>query len=54
MLVVDLYDPGEKQLIWRREATKTIDLKRERTRTISSNAKDIVETLGVLNGRAMV
>jgi len=29
MLVVDLYDPGEKQLIWRREATKTIDLKRD-------------------------
>jgi Domain of unknown function (DUF4136) len=28
-IVVDLYDPGEKQLIWRGDATKTIDLKKD-------------------------
>jgi hypothetical protein len=28
-IVVDLYDPAEKQLIWRGDATKTIDLKKD-------------------------
>ncbi len=28
-LVVDLYDPARKQLIWRGDATKTIDLKKD-------------------------
>jgi len=27
--VVDLYDPAKKQLIWRGDATKTIDIKRD-------------------------
>ena len=27
-LVVDLYDPGRKQLVWRGDATKTIDIKK--------------------------
>jgi hypothetical protein len=29
VLVVDLYDPGKKQLIWRGDASKTIDLKKD-------------------------
>ena len=29
ILVVDLYDPGRKQLIWRGDASKTIDLKQD-------------------------
>ncbi len=29
MLVVSLYDPGRKQLIWRGDASKTIDLKKD-------------------------
>jgi hypothetical protein len=29
MLLVDLYDPAEKQLIWRGDASKTIDLKKD-------------------------
>ncbi len=29
ILVVDLYDPGRKQLIWRGDASKTIDLKKD-------------------------
>ena len=29
VLVVDLYDVGRKQLIWRGDATKTIDLKKD-------------------------
>ena len=29
VLVVDLYDPGKKQLIWRGDVSKTIDLKRD-------------------------
>jgi Domain of unknown function (DUF4136) len=29
MLLVDLYDPSKKQLIWRGDATKTIDLKKD-------------------------
>jgi len=29
MLVVNLYDPARKQLIWRRDASKTIDLKKD-------------------------
>jgi Domain of unknown function (DUF4136) len=29
MLLVDLYDPAKKQLIWRGDATKTIDLKKD-------------------------
>jgi hypothetical protein len=29
MLLVDLYDPARKQLIWRGDATKTIDLKKD-------------------------
>ena len=28
-LVVDLYDPGKSQLVWRGDATKTIDLKKD-------------------------
>ncbi|HVO59968.1 MAG TPA: DUF4136 domain-containing protein [Terriglobales bacterium] len=28
-LVVDLYDPARKQLVWRGDATKTIDVKKE-------------------------
>jgi hypothetical protein len=28
-IVVDLYDPAQKQLIWRGDATKTIDLKKD-------------------------
>jgi Domain of unknown function (DUF4136) len=28
-LVVDLYDPAKKQLIWRGDATKTIDVKKD-------------------------
>ena len=28
-LMVDLYDPGKKQLIWRGDASKTIDLKKD-------------------------
>jgi hypothetical protein len=28
-LVVGLYDPARKQLIWRGDATKTIDLKKD-------------------------
>ncbi len=28
-LVVDLYDPARKQLVWRGEASKTIDVKRD-------------------------
>ena len=29
MLLVDLYDPAKKQLIWRGDATKSIDLKKD-------------------------
>ncbi len=29
ILLVNLYDPGKKQLIWRGDCTKTIDLKRD-------------------------
>jgi Domain of unknown function (DUF4136) len=29
MLLVDLYDPAKKQLIWRGDATNTIDLKKD-------------------------
>ena len=29
MLLVDLYDPAKKQLIWRGDATKTIDIKKD-------------------------
>jgi hypothetical protein len=29
VLVVDLYDPAKKQLIWRGDASKTIDLKKD-------------------------
>jgi hypothetical protein len=29
MLLIDLYDPARKQLVWRGDATKTIDIKRE-------------------------
>jgi hypothetical protein len=29
MLVLDMYDPGTKQLIWRGDASKTIDLKKD-------------------------
>jgi hypothetical protein len=29
MLLVDIYDQGKKQLIWRGDATKTIDLKKD-------------------------
>jgi len=29
ILVVDMYDPGKKQLIWRGDASKTIDLKKD-------------------------
>ena len=29
ILVVDLYDPGRKHLIWRGDASKTIDLKKD-------------------------
>lgn len=28
-LMVDLYDPGKKQLIWRGDTSKTIDLKKD-------------------------
>lgn len=28
-LVVDLYEPGRKQLVWRGDATKTLDLKKD-------------------------
>ena len=28
-LIVDMYDPAKKQLIWRGDATKTIDLKKD-------------------------
>ena len=27
--MVDLYDPARKQLVWRGEASKTIDVKRD-------------------------
>jgi Domain of unknown function (DUF4136) len=29
MLLVDIYDPGRKQLVWRGDATNTIDLKKD-------------------------
>jgi hypothetical protein len=29
ILVMDVYDVGRKQLVWRGDATKTIDLKKE-------------------------
>jgi hypothetical protein len=29
VLVVDLYDPAKKQLVWRGDATKTVDLKKD-------------------------
>ena len=29
MLLIDVYDPAKKQLIWRGDATKTIDLKKD-------------------------
>jgi len=29
MLLIDLYDPARKQLVWRGDATKTIDIKRD-------------------------
>ena len=29
MLLIDLYDPAKKQLIWRGDASKTIDLKKD-------------------------
>jgi len=29
MLLIDIYDPAKKQLIWRGDATKTIDLKKD-------------------------
>ncbi len=28
-LVIDVYDPGQKQLIWRGDASKTLDLKKD-------------------------
>ena len=28
-LVVDLYDPARKQLVWRGDASKTIDVKKD-------------------------
>jgi hypothetical protein len=29
LLLVDIYDPGKKQLVWRGDASKTIDLKKD-------------------------
>jgi hypothetical protein len=29
MLLVDLFDPARKQLVWRGDASKTIDLKKD-------------------------
>ena len=29
MLLVDLFDPAKKQLIWRGDASKTLDLKKD-------------------------
>lgn len=29
MLLIDLYDPAQKRLIWRGDASKTIDLKKD-------------------------
>lgn len=38
-LVVDLYDPARKQLIWRGDATKTVDLKKDPDKNYKSLQK---------------
>jgi hypothetical protein len=38
-IVVDLYDPAQKQLIWRGDATKTIDLKKDPDKNYKSLQK---------------
>jgi hypothetical protein len=39
MLLVDIYDPGTKQLIWRGDASKTIDLKKDPNKNYSNLQK---------------
>ena len=39
ILVVDLYDPGKRQLIWRGDASKTIDLKKDPDKNYKSLQK---------------
>jgi hypothetical protein len=39
VLVVDLYDPAKKQLIWRGDATKTVDLKKDPDRNYKNLQK---------------
>ena len=43
-IVVDLYDPAQKQLIWRGDATKTIDLKKDPDK----NYKDLQKAMAKL------
>ena len=44
VLVVDLYDAGKKQMIWRGDATKTIDLKKDPDK----NYKNLQKTMAKL------
>ena len=44
MLLVDLYDPAKKRLIWRGDATKTIDLKKDPDK----NYKNLQKTMAKL------
>jgi uncharacterized protein DUF4136 len=39
VLVVDLYDPAKKQLVWRGDATKTVDIKKDPDKNYKSLQK---------------
>ena len=43
MLFVDLYDAGKKQLIWRGDANKTIDLKKDPNKNYNNLQKAMVK-----------
>ena len=38
-LLVDLYDPARKQLVWRGDGTKTVDLKKDPDKNFRNSAK---------------
>ena len=44
MLLVDVYDPARKQLVWRGDATKTVDLKKDPNK----NYKTLQKTMAKL------
>jgi hypothetical protein len=45
MLVLDIYDPGRKQLVWRGDASKTIDLKKDPDKNYKNLQKTVAKLL---------